>query len=73
MSFTNPSTTFTAGANRVSFTSQGETLVGTLHLPPSFTPQTGPLPAIVVSGPWTQVKEQVGQVYGSRLPAPSAI
>lgn len=67
MSLTTPNTAFTAGANRVTFTSQGETLVGTLHLPPSFLPTTGPLPAIVVSGPWTQVKEQVGQVYGTQL------
>lgn len=57
---------FIPGSNRVTFASEGETLVGTLFLPESY--QLGDkLPVVLVSGPWTQVKEQVGYRYGRQL------
>jgi fermentation-respiration switch protein FrsA (DUF1100 family) len=55
-----------AGANQVTFQSEGETLVGTLFLPPTYR-QGQKLSAIIVEGPWTQVKEQVGYRYGEKL------
>lgn len=57
---------FIPGPNRVTFASEGETLVGTLFLPESYQPGNK-LPVVLVSGPWTQVKEQVGYRYGRRL------
>lgn len=54
------------GPNRVTFQSEGETLVGTLHLPASY--RTGDkLPAVVVTGSWTTVKEQMAGLYASKL------
>jgi fermentation-respiration switch protein FrsA (DUF1100 family) len=49
---------------RVSFTSDGIELVGTLRLPDS---ADGPLPALVFTGPITGVKEQVVGNYAERL------
>jgi alpha/beta superfamily hydrolase len=51
---------------KVSFTSEGETLKG--HL---FTPSgaQGKLPVIVVTGSWTTVKEQMPDLYAKRLAA----
>jgi hypothetical protein len=54
------------GANPVTFKSEGATLVGTLFLPPSYQPGQK-LAAVLVDGPWTQVKEQVGYRYGRLL------
>ncbi|KUG09969.1 alpha/beta hydrolase [Solirubrum puertoriconensis] len=54
------------GPNAVSFSSEGETLIGTLFLPAVYQPGT-PLAAVVVCGPWTQVKEQIGYRYGREL------
>ncbi|UYZ63799.1 CocE/NonD family hydrolase [Hymenobacter weizhouensis] len=54
------------GPNRVTFPSEGETLVGTLFLPASYQPGDQ-LPVVLVSGPWTQVKEQIGHRYGQQL------
>jgi hypothetical protein len=59
-------TTFKPGVNRVTFQSEGETMVGNLYLPASYT--TGnQLPVIVVTGAWTTVKEQMPAVYAQRL------
>jgi hypothetical protein len=60
------STRYKAGRNRVSFQSEGETIVGTLFLPESYQPGQK-LAAVIVEGPWTQVKEQVGYRYGEQL------
>ena len=57
---------FNAGANRVTFTSENVNLVGNLYLPNNYTNGTR-LPAVIISAPWTQVKEQVGATYGQRL------
>lgn len=54
----NSSEVYVPGANEVTFTSEGETIVGTLFLPEDYQ-EGDALPVIIVSGPWTQVKEQV--------------
>ena len=56
------------GPNRVTFASEGDTLVGTLFLPPSYAAGTR-LPLVVVTGSWTTVKEQMPAVYARRLAA----
>ncbi|MEU6592118.1 alpha/beta hydrolase [Streptomyces sp. NPDC046881] len=50
----------------VAFTSEGVTLIGTLHLP-GHTDIPGPLPGIVVAGTWTSIKEQMADRYAERL------
>ncbi len=55
-----------AGQNDVSFTSEGETLKAHLFLPEAFA-EAQPLPAVIVIGPWTQVKEQTADAYARRL------
>lgn len=57
---------FRPGPNSISFPSEGETLVGTLFLPAAYQPGDQ-LPMVVVCGPWTQVKEQIGYRYGQAL------
>jgi uncharacterized protein len=57
---------FNAGVNRVTFKSEGADMVGNLYLPQNYT-RGKRLAAVIVSGPWTQVKEQVGATYGQRL------
>lgn len=57
---------YKAGMNRVEFTSEGERIVGTLFLPANYQ-QGDKLPVIVVEGPWTQVKEQVGYRYAQKF------
>jgi fermentation-respiration switch protein FrsA (DUF1100 family) len=54
------------GANRVTFTVGGDPVVGTLFLPPDFRAGSR-LPVVLVDGPWTQVKEQVGYRYARLL------
>lgn len=54
------------GLNRVTFGSEGSPMVGTLFLPANFASGTR-LPVIIIDGPWTQVKEQVGYRYGRKL------
>ncbi len=63
--------TATSGAHaaeslRVTFESQGETLVGTLYLPSDHRAGE-PLNAIVVTGAWTTVKEQMPATYAEAL------
>lgn len=49
---------------RVSFPSEGETLVGTLYRP---AVAGGPLPGLLVTGSWTTVKEQMAGLYARRI------
>lgn len=49
----------------VSFDSQGERIAGTLYLPESGDGR--PLPAVVVTGAWMTVKEQMPTVYAREL------
>ncbi|MEO1038428.1 MAG: alpha/beta hydrolase [Pseudomonadota bacterium] len=51
---------------RVTFESQGETLVGNLYLPDGAS-STQRLPAVVVTGAWTTVKEQMPATYAAEL------
>lgn len=60
------SSDFKPGLNRVTFQSEGVPIVGALFLPANYTPGTR-LPVILIDGPWTQVKEQVGYRYGRAL------
>lgn len=55
-----------AGQNRVTFQSEGETLVGSFFLPTTFTPGAK-LPVVVVTGSWLTVKEQMPNHYARRL------
>ncbi|WP_432000156.1 alpha/beta hydrolase [Streptomyces sioyaensis] len=58
--------THTVRTERVTFDSDGETLVGTLYRPER--PDGQDLgPAIVVTGSWTTVKEQMPAVYAQRM------
>jgi fermentation-respiration switch protein FrsA (DUF1100 family) len=52
---------------RVSFDSGGDRLAGVLHLPDDALP--GKLDALVVTGSWTTVKEQMPAQYARRLAA----
>ena len=54
------------GINRVTFQSEGTTLVGNLYLPASYK-SGDKLPAIVVAGAWITVKEQMPAVYAKKL------
>jgi uncharacterized protein len=54
----------TAGSDRVSFESQGETIVGRLF-PAAFG--EGPSPAVAILGPMTFQKEQAPTLYAERL------
>lgn len=54
--------------NRVTFESEGETLVGNLFLPAEVG-RGDTLPAVVVGGSWTTVKEQMAGLYARRLAA----
>ena len=55
-----------ATSKRVVFTSNGERLVGDLFLPDDYQ-EGDALPAIVVTGAWTTVKEQMPARYASEL------
>lgn len=59
-------TIYKPGLNRVTFRSEGETLVGHLYLPTTYKPGAK-LPAVVVSGSWTTVKEQMAGDYAKKL------
>ncbi|MFL9451772.1 MULTISPECIES: alpha/beta hydrolase [Nostocales] len=54
------------GVNRVTFQSEGETLVGNLYLPASYK-AGDKLPAAIVAGSWTTVKEQMPSIYARKL------
>lgn len=59
-------TPYHAGANRVTFFSAGEKMVGDLYVPAGAEPGAK-LPAVVVVGPWLNVKEQVATNYAKKL------
>lgn len=52
--------------DRVSFDSDGNRVIGNLYKPPGYTHERL-YPAIVVSGSWTTVKEQMAGVYAEQL------
>ncbi|KAB8332283.1 alpha/beta hydrolase [Scytonema tolypothrichoides VB-61278] len=54
------------GVNRVSFQSEGETLVGNLYLPANYK-SGDKLPAVIVTGAWITVKEQMPATYARKL------
>jgi uncharacterized protein len=54
------------GNNRVTFQSEGETLVGNLYLPANYKPGDK-LPTAIVTGAWMTIKEQMPGVYAQRL------
>lgn len=51
---------------KVNFNSEGAKLKGNLYLPPNFD-ESKKYPAIVVSGSWTTVKEQMAGLYAIKL------
>lgn len=51
---------------KVNFNSEGAKLVGNLYLPPNFD-ESKKYTAIVVSGSWTTVKEQMAGLYAEKL------
>jgi uncharacterized protein len=58
--------TLQPGINRVTFQSEGETLVGNLYLPANY--KSGDrLPTVIVTGSWMTVKEQMSGVYAQKL------
>lgn len=59
---------YVAGKNGVQFRSQGVKLAGNLYLPKGFDASLQ-YPTIVYSGPFNQVKEQMGAKYGEKLAA----
>jgi hypothetical protein len=58
--------TLSPGANRVTFQSEGETLVGSLYLPAGYRAGER-LPTVVVTGPWLTIKEQTAGAYARAL------
>lgn len=54
--------------NTVTFQSGGEKMVGNLYLPPTYQAGTR-LPAVVIAGPWLNVKEQVAANYAKKFAA----
>lgn len=54
------------GINRVTFQSEGEKIVGNLYLPASYKPGDK-LAAVVVTGAWMTVKEQMPATYAQKL------
>ena len=54
------------GINRVTFQSEGEKLVGNLYLPANYK-SGDKLPAVVVSGAWMTIKEQMPATYAQKL------
>lgn len=55
-----------SGLNRVTFKSEGETLVGNLYLPANY--KTGDkLPTVIVTGAWMTIKEQMAGLYAQKL------
>ncbi len=64
LSLTNPAEA--ASSQRVMFESNGQRLVGDLYLPDDH--QAGEkLPAVIVSGSWTSVKEQMPATYAAEM------
>ncbi|WP_404790237.1 alpha/beta hydrolase [Altericista sp. CCNU0014] len=57
---------YKSGINRVTFQSNGVNLVGNLYLPANYKAGDR-LPAVIVSGSWTTVKEQMAGEYAQKL------
>lgn len=55
-----------AGINHVTFKSQGHTLAGLIFAPEHFD-ETKKYPTVIFTGPFNQIKEQTGSVYGRKL------
>lgn len=55
-----------AGKRKVEFKSEGLVLVGNLHLPAGFS-ENKKYKAVVVTGSWTTVKEQMADLYAAKL------
>ncbi|SES85325.1 alpha/beta fold hydrolase [Thalassotalea agarivorans] len=51
---------------KVTFKASGETVVGNVYLPSNFDEQQQ-YPAVIVSGSWTTVKEQMSGLYAEKL------
>ncbi|MCG8308532.1 MAG: alpha/beta hydrolase [Cytophagales bacterium] len=64
----NKMTNFKSGTNEVTFKSQGVKLAGLLFTPDNFD-ESKKYSAVVFSGPFNQVKEQMGAVYGKKFAA----
>lgn len=58
--------TNTVNMKKVSFNSEGANLVGNLYYPENYDP-TQSYPALLVSGSWTTVKEQMAGLYAKKL------
>lgn len=58
--------TFSEGRNKIIFRSQGQSLAGLLYLPAGFDSNKS-YPTVIYSGPFNQVKEQTGDIYGRQL------
>ena len=56
----------TATVKRVTFLSEGQTLVGDLYLPGDYS-DGQKLPGVVVTGAWTTVKEQMAGTYAAAM------
>jgi uncharacterized protein len=54
------------GINRVTFESEGETLVGNLYLPANYKPGDK-LPTVIITGAWMTIKEQMPALYAQKL------
>lgn len=57
---------YKAGMNRVEFKSEGEKIAGTLFLPANYK-KGDKLAAVIVTGSWTSVKEQMSGLYAREL------
>jgi fermentation-respiration switch protein FrsA (DUF1100 family) len=55
-----------SGKRKVEFKSEGLVLTGNLHLPENFD-ETKRYKAVVVTGSWTTVKEQMPDLYAAKL------
>ena len=55
-------------SKRVEFNSHGKKLFGNLYLPDTYNGKSK-LPAVVVTGAWTTVKEQMPKDYAGRSPS----
>lgn len=55
-----------SGKNEIRFRSNGANLAGHLYIPENFD-NSKKYPTIVFAGPFNQIKEQMGAVYGSKL------
>lgn len=58
--------TFEEGKNAITFMSEGYKLAGDLYLPDHFDPEKS-YPTVIYAKVGTQVKEQVGAVYGKKM------